>query len=167
MVDLLKESDFIWKELYSNNMPCNGIDGYYCLIDVSGGTTRTYTLLSQREKRKKDGSNIVKEQGNGYFILKTPVEYWILLEKLANIEGDIKIPEPSNDFSFKHEDNCLHACTANGHGSFIRVYTDFEEAKKGAYEQYISLYGFTMAHMEDNIDDAKEHINAYKDFMKN
>ena len=42
-----KPKDFIWKPAHPNNMPQNGIDGYYCIIRTSSTCARKYTILFQ------------------------------------------------------------------------------------------------------------------------
>lgn len=162
MSKLLKEPDFVWKELYPNNMPCNGIEGYYCLVNVGNNCARKYTIKFQKETLKKDGSNGILNNRNR---VTTPVEFYILLEQnYSNIKGEIKIPEPSNDFLFKslNNDNTFSNCSVNTYGSFIRVYKDLEGAKTGAYGQYIEIYGFVSAHLAENKEDAIECMQTYK-----
>ena len=51
------ENDLIWKPIYPNNMPDNGVEGYYCLMlhkDKEGKYSgRKYSIVFQYEEAEK------------------------------------------------------------------------------------------------------------------
>lgn len=139
----LTQEGLMWKPLYPNNMPGNGLDGYYCLVlntDSKGKIFgRKYTICFQYKEA---------EVGTGC-MNKDEIDRYILFEKsYVEIKGKTEHPEPSNVFDFPNKDNdTLTACEVNDYGSFIYAYETLEAAKQRALRQYNLIYGYAMSHI--------------------
>lgn len=135
--------DLNWKPLYPNNMPCNGLNGYYCLIlhtDSKGITYgRKYTIEFQY-KETDLGTGITNRKD---------IDRYILFEKsYSEIHGSCEHPEPSNDFNLWEDGiNTLNAAEVNDYGRFVYAYKDLEFAKKRALTQYKAVYGYAMSYI--------------------
>ena len=133
-----------WKPLYPNNMPCNGLDGYYCLIlntDSEGKVFgRKYTICFQYKE---------VEEGIGCVNTKE-IDRYILFEKsYFEIIGSTIHPEPSDDSwnLWEESENTLNAAEVNDYGNFVYAYETLDGAKKRALRQYKVIYGYAMSHM--------------------
>lgn len=139
----LNLDDLIWKPLYPNNMPCNGLDGYYCLILHKGNEDkicgRKYTIFFQYKEI---------EEGTGH-INRKEIDRYVLFEKnYFNIKGPTKHPEPSDDFDWYVESSdTLHATEVNDYGSFVYAYEDLDSARKRVLNQYKAVYAYALSHL--------------------
>lgn len=134
--DAYQMTEFDWKPLYPNNMPCNGKEGYYAvkLHESDDGVIsgRKYTILFQRETDEE-----------GCLTEDAPIEYYVLFEKnYLEVQGRIEHPEPSNEscpLDALEDSNTLNILEINDYGRFSFVCKTLEEAKKMARRD-IRLY---------------------------
>lgn len=138
---------FVWKPLYPNNMKCNGLDGYYCLVirQRDDGTYygRKYTIEFQHKEI---------EPGTGYVDSKT-IDRYVLFEKIyPEIIGNLEYPEPTNESPefFDDNKNTLDAHDVNSYGSFVYAYETLELAKKRAETQWNHIYGYVASFLGNN-----------------
>lgn len=145
--DIVKDAygvkDFDWKPLYPNNMPCNGLMGYYAvkLHELEEGVLsgRKYTILFQCEM---DEDGITLENAG--------VEYYVLFEKCYDeIVGLGVHPAPSDNVSMfsTHEGGTLNALEVNGYGRFCYVCKTLEQAKRLAVMNYQMVFGYALSHL--------------------
>lgn len=135
-----------WKPLHPNNMLCNGLDGYYCVVlkQYKDGTYygRKYTIVFQHKEI---------EPGTGYIDSKN-IDRYVLFEKTySHIIGDLEHPEPTNESPMlsNHEHNTLNACEVNDYGSFVYAYETLELAKKRAQAQWDHIYGYVASFIQN------------------
>ena len=139
-------NEFSWKPLCPNNMECNGLDGYYCLIirqrDDGTHYGRKYTIEFQHKEI---------EPGTGYVDSKT-IDRYVLFEKIyPEIIGNLEYPEPTNEcpeFS-NNNSNTLDAHDVNSYGSFVYAYETLELAKKRAEMQWNHIYGYVASFLNN------------------
>lgn len=141
---MLKKEDFSWKVHHANNIPTNPIDEYYCIIDV-GAHARKYSIEEQFPLR--ENGCICPDEDSP--------EYYILFESTGAKATD---EDKKKMFYKESESECFTATLFDGyvfsHNSFIRVFKTIEEAKEAAYEQYKAIYGFVLAHIIDDVEEA-------------
>ena len=145
MVETAEEMQ--WKPLYPNNMTCNGLDGYYCLMFYKhkDGTIscRKYTIEFQFKE-------VIPGSG---FIDTKEIDRYVLFEKIyPRVEGPLEYPEPTEDW-FGHVDdtaNTLNTYDVNSYGSFVYAYDSLELAKQRAYTQYRHIYGYVLSFLDEN-----------------
>ena len=137
--DKSKSNVFKWKPLYPNNMKCNGLDGYYCMMirQYSDGTYygRKYTIVFQCKEI---------EPGTGFIDSKL-IDRYVLFEKTyPKIIGNLEHPSPTNEYPefFQANPNTLNTHDVNDYGSFVYAYETLELAKKRAETQYNHIYGY-------------------------
>lgn len=143
-------SNMVWKPIYPNNMKCNGIDGYYCLMlhkDKEGKVSgRKYSIVFQNEEVEKGTGLVNPNKINGY----------ILFEKVyREIVGPLDYPEatdrePLDLWHYNENENTLHSSDMNDKGSFVYAYDNIEDAKKRALCQYKAIYGYVLSHMVED-----------------
>lgn len=137
---MLCENDFIWQEHFENNIPNNPLGEYYCIIDV-GNHARKYSVVPQYPS--KDGICVNRD---------CEPEYYVLFESCGH---KANIQERQDPFYQSYHFNGY----VFGHNSFIRVFKTFEDAKKRAYIQYKSIFGYVLSHIEPDIETAtKNHV---------
>ena len=141
------ENDLIWKPIYPNNMPDNGVEGYYCLMlhkDKEGKYSgRKYSIVFQYEEVEK-GSGLINTDKINAFILFEKV----YREIIGPLDYPSSINEESNPLYSK---NTLNSYDMNSFGSFVYAYDNIEDAKKRALFQYKAIYGYVASYMiEDN-----------------
>ncbi|MGL5677302.1 MAG: hypothetical protein ACRDDX_12865 [Cellulosilyticaceae bacterium] len=132
MNGVLKEEDFVWRELRPNNMQSNPLEGYYVLIKASEKHYRKYTILMHKEA---DEAGLVLEKGKVYYVL--------LERHYHDVEEELIIPDPMTDETRRNiwEKGNVD-CMVNDYGSFTAVYNDLESAKKRAYIGYAHIFGY-------------------------
>ena len=140
------DNRFVWRPLYPNNMKCNGLGGYYCLVinQRDDGTYygRKYTIEFQYKE---------VEPGTGYVDAKT-IDRYILFEKTyPKIIGELKYPEPTieSTMSFEDDQNTLNTHDVNNYGSFVYAYETLELAKKRAEIQWNHIYGYVASFLNN------------------
>lgn len=145
--DIVKDAyaikDFEWKPLYPNNMPDNGLTGYYAvkLHEMEEGVLsgRKYTILFQHEMDE-----------DGMILADAGVEYYILFEKCyTEVVGMGVHPEPSNDVDIfsTYERGTLNNLEVNDYGCFICVCKTLEQAKKMAVSNYQAVFGYVLSYL--------------------
>lgn len=141
---MLKQEDFKWKEHHSNNIPDNPIDEYYCIIDT-GAHARKYSIQEQMANATEQCSPL---QENSYICPdEDEPEYFILFESSGN-----KATDKDKENMFYKESSFDEYVF--GHDTFIRVFKTMEEAKEQAYKQYKAIYGYVLAHIVDDVEEA-------------
>lgn len=133
---MLKKEDFSWRAHHANNIPTNPIDEYYCIIDV-GAHARKYSIEEQFPLR--ENGCICPDEDSP--------EYYILFESTGAKATD----EDKKKMFYKESEFDGYVFS---HNSFIRVFKTIEEAKEAAYEQYRAIYGFVLAHIVDDVEEA-------------
>jgi hypothetical protein len=121
----LREEDFIWKDLYPNNMKCNGIEGCYSLL---------YKITKDKIKCCKWTIGYQEEEikpGLGSF--DSPIEaYNLFVNDYELQEGKLGYPKPTENSSWELEEDADRNVDVNDYGRFVRSYKTLEEAKLGA-----------------------------------
>lgn len=140
---MLTEKDFVWKEHYSNNINTNPLDEYYCIVDC-GNYARKYGIVPQYPS--KDGVTVS---------LKDDPEYYILFESRGNKASD-------TDRNKLFYEMCNFDDYLFENPSFIRVFKTLDEAKKRAYVQYKTIFGYVLSHIEANTELATQHHFSVK-----
>lgn len=140
----MKKEDLIWKPYYPNNMSCNPLEGYYCVIPVqkSDGSysARKYTIRFQ-----------YKESEEGW-IIADEIESYILFENsYSEIKGPLEHPEPTENSCFDLCGDCndvtFSHCEVNTMGTFVRAFDNIEKAKERALKQFQMVYGYALSHL--------------------
>ena len=140
---MLTEKDFIWKEHHENNISTNPLGEYYCIVDC-GSYAKKYGIRPQYPSKDGVCVNLNQEP-----------EFYILFEtnghKATERDRDGSFYEYCNfdDYLFERE-------------SFIRVFKTLDEAKKRAYVQYKTIFGYVLSHIEANTDLATQHHFSVK-----
>ena len=142
----ISANDMEWKPIYPNNMKCNGVDGYYCLIvrqhKDEAYYGRKYSIIFQHKEI---------EPGTGY-INTSEIDRYVLFEKAyPMIVGRLDYPEPSDD-SFGHFNNSCDTLSdydVNDYGGFVYAYETLELAKKRAEVQWNHIYGYVASFIND------------------
>ena len=113
----------------------NGLEGYYCIINVGGNAARKYTILFQRPLNK-----------DGFTVDNAESELYVLFEALYfDIKGNIEIPEviTSDSVATPNKNYTFDDLSVNDYGSFYRAYKTLDEAKENAYNCYYYIcYAF-------------------------
>ena len=154
----LKPEDFEWNPYRPNNMLCNPVEGYYCLMlnkDKSGTVSgRKYTILFQYKRDKKGYRT--KELDRYIFFEKA---YGHIVGRTAYLEpSQISGEDPIDDDLDEDKDgDTLDDYDINDFGRFIYAFETMEEAKAQAFKQYQAVYGYAMAHLL-NDEDLREVI---------
>ena len=133
-----KNRDFEWLNLYPNNMPSNGLEGYYTYFYVKN-SQGLYDLvkftINFQSRCDKNGISHPEEGVKYYNLYKLVVH---------DLDENKKIPEPSDDFSDKQKKGYLKATTVNVFGDFRYAFDDIETAKAVAYQELVNtLYPYT------------------------
>ena len=136
--------DMVWKPIYPNNMKCNGVDGYYCLMlhkDVIGKVSgRKYSIIFQHEEVEAGSGLVNPNKINGY----------ILFEKsYSDVVGPLDYPEATDREPldlWHYNEETFHSSDMNDKGSFVYAYNNIEDAKKRALSQYRAIYGYIMSY---------------------
>ena len=128
----LHEEDLIWHPVHPNNMPCNGVDGIYCLLfKKSEKSIYCCKWTIEYQQQEKEPMLISSD---------APIEAYILhMKRYFEVKGPLKYPKPSNHEGWsivndigKTEKRTLSSGDVNDYGDFIRAYKTLEEAKTGA-----------------------------------
>lgn len=135
---MLDREDFIWKKHYENNINTNPLGEHYCIVDC-GDYARKYSIVPQYPS---DDGICVK--------MSEPPEYYILFESRGRKASDADKTKPL--YEMYHFDDYLFE-----NSSFIRVFKTLEEAKKRAYVQYKTIFGYVLSHIEPNTALATKH----------
>lgn len=122
-----------WKPYYPNNMPQNGQEGWYCIIQ-NGDHARKYTITFQYP--------VVDD-------ISRPdlgVDRYILFEKLYHdLEGPLEYPEPTPDFDILYS-----GCDINSFGKFVYAHKTLDDAKRSAVSQWQAVFGYALSHLLEN-----------------
>ena len=138
---------FEWKPLHPNNMKCNGLSGYYCLMirQKDDGTYygRKYTIEFQHKE---------VEPGTGYIDPQTIDRYILFENTYPEIIGTLEYPEPTNEDHglFNDDKNTLSAYDVNNYGGFVYAYETLELAKKRAEVQYYHIFSYVASFINEN-----------------
>ena len=129
----VKANDFEWKNIYPDNMPCNGVKGKYTEMFFKKDGKYTYIKYSIEYCSRCDEDGLSHpEEGTKYYVLHELIKH--------DLEETFKIPEPSNEFLW---DESL-ACLVNEYGRFRYVFDDEKTAKKVAANDLLMLiYPYT------------------------
>ena len=146
-VEDMTVQDIKWKNLYPNNMPCNGIEGIYCVFlhENEDGTFdgRKYTIYNQLPITE-----------DGIICMNQEPEFYILFEKTyTGLKSNEGHPEPCNKLNLRLRsvEEELDACEVNDYGDFRRAYISLEDAKKGVlrdYKQSLYMYRYMLSCIE-------------------
>ena len=140
----MDNDSLVWKPLYPNNMKCNGVEGYYCLIfkknDDGIVHGRKYTILFQHEEIDEGTGLVDPRKINAYILFEK--SYWDVIGPLEYPEATDKEPY---DLLYSNG-NTLTSSDMNDKGSFIYAYRDMESAKKRALRQFQAIYGYVASH---------------------
>ena len=123
----LTPNDMVWNPLYPNNMPNNGLAGYYSLLFKKNDDGSVYgckwTIKFQKEEEKP-----MWQQTDA----KTEM-YILFMKRYFNVQGPLYYPKPQNNTTFRFEsEETFRNETVNDTGDFVRAYHTLEEAKEGA-----------------------------------
>ncbi len=119
-----ESGDFEWKNIYPNNMRCNGVEGIYTDMFFERDGKYMYLKYSIEYKSRCDKDGVSHpEEGVKYFVLHELMEY--------DLSETFKIPEPSDehDFDLDNPEKDLHLLV-NDYGRYRYVFDDVETAKK-------------------------------------
>lgn len=147
----IKDENLEWKNVYPNNMPCNGVDGIYTemFFEKDGKYQYIKYTIEYCSRCDKDGISHPKEG----------VKYYVLHElKIDDLEEKFEIPEPTDKFDYNND----LACFVNEYGRFRYVFDDEETAKCVAKKDLkMMLYLYSHLLTEEEIDEwnnfVKEH----------
>lgn len=132
-----------WKNVYPNNMPCNGVDGIYTEMFFKKNEKYEYIkyTIEYCSKCDKEGMSHPEEG----------VKYYVLHElKIHDLEEKFKIPEPTDKFDYNND----LACFVNEYGRFRYVFDDEETAKCVAKKDLkMMLYLYSHLLTEEEIDE--------------
>ena len=129
---MIKYEDLIWKEHKANNIQTNPLEDIYCIIDT-GDSARMYFIKPQYPLHE-DGSINTKEDEPELYILFENIGY-----EASNKE------KREYGYQFSNYDGYVY----DGNKNFCRAFKSLEEAKHGAYQQYVAIFGFVLAHLGD------------------
>lgn len=137
----LKAEDIVWKPLYPNNMPGNGLEGYYTFLyykDEEGKyQARKYTILFQGETTP-DG--MVKHGAEP--------KYYILFTKVySDLPFPPKYPSPDDAPRRGCYNDELNAYDVNDYGTFVCVYESLDDAKRRALISHKMINVYVMSHL--------------------
>ena len=124
------DENWIWKPLYNNNMPGNGVEGVYTDMFFKADSHYDYLKFTIQYMSRCDESGISHpEDGVKYYILHS-------LE-INDLQETFVIPEPTDDFHpFNQEDK---AGLVNNYGRFRYVFDDEETPKKVAHAELLQM----------------------------
>jgi hypothetical protein len=137
---------FSWKPLHPNNMPCNGIDGYYSVIcrkDENGNVSaRKYTIIFQHKEIY---------HGTG-FVDSNVIDRYVLFEKCYPlVNGPTEHPKPTNEFNWSNNDTItFNEHEVNDYGRFVYAYETLELAQQRAKTQYEAIYKYAISFVEQD-----------------
>ena len=124
----IREEDVEWKNLYPNNMPDNGLSGYYMLLFRGNRDGSIYgckfTIAFQEEEimplRTRSGAQIEA--------------YNLFCKRYLDVTGELQYPEPSNELVLMAGESKTFEDPngVNDYGDFVRSYRTLEDAKTGA-----------------------------------
>ena len=122
----MQEPNFEWKEHYTNNIPTNPLQEYYCIVDV-GNHARKYSVEPQYPSDDGVCVNSAAEP-----------ELYIFFEAIGRkaTEDDKKSPFYN---SVEYDGYVFE------NPSFIRAYKTMEEAKARAEVQYNAVFKYAMS----------------------
>ena len=132
---MLKEHEFQWIERKTNNIKTNPLDGYCCIIDTED-CARLYIIKPQYPEIKQCCIDSSMDP-----------ELYILFEATGH-----KATEEDKKHVFYDAINYNGYMFSNE--TFIRAYKTLEDAKARAYINYKMIYGYVLAHIVDNVEDA-------------
>lgn len=132
----LTAEDLDWRPYYPNNMPQNGQEGWYCVIQ-DGDHARKYTIKFQYPL--VDGASR-PDLG---------VDRYILFQKLYHgLEGPLEYPGPAPDFDIFHS-----PCDINSFGDFVYAHKTLEDAKRQVVWQWQAVFGYALSHLLEPEED--------------
>ena len=139
--------DLMWKPIHPNNMKCNGIDGYYCLLINKNAdnkySARKYSIIFQHEEVEKSTG----------FINPNKINAYILFEKsYYDVMGPHEYPLPEDDIPsdlWNNNGNTFSSSDINDYGHFVYAYDNIDDAKKRALTQYKGVHVYVASHFID------------------
>lgn len=145
-----KDNKFIWKPLYPNNMPCNGVEGLYTDMFFKNGDKYDYIKFTiEYIYRCDEQCTIYPEEGiKGYALYSL---------KLNDLDSTFEIPEPSDKFDIM-EDRL--ADMVNDYGDFNYVFGTEDIAKGAAVNTLLGII-FPYLYILNN-----EEAEEWKRFIK-
>ena len=111
---MLKEKDFVWHEKKVNNIDCNPLHAYYCIVDFGEGEGRLYSIEMQYPQ---------DERG---LVLSDIPEFYILYE--------------SRCYKTERKDHANYGEYLLNDKVLVRVFNNLEDAKRRAFLQYSHIY---------------------------
>lgn len=139
----VKTNEFEWKNIYFNNMPCNGVTGIYTDMFFKEENEYTYIKYSIEYCSRCDKKGVSHpEEGIRYFVLHEL--------KIDNLDEKFDIPEPSNT----PPGDGSAAYRVNSYGRFRYVFDDEETAKSVAVNELLMwIYSYTYILSEEELDE--------------
>ena len=152
-----KSGDFEWKNIYPNNMPCNGVDGIYTdmFFERDGKYMYLKYSIEYQARCDKDGWSH-PEEGVKYYVLHELIKY--------DLNETFEIPEPSDTHEFYLEDmeNNL-SLLVNDYGRYKCVFDDVETAKNVVSAELMAMiYPYTYLFSEDEIKEWNRFVEEQK-----
>lgn len=147
-----EENAFVWKPIYPNNMPCNGVDGIYTDMFFKEGSKYHYMKFSIEYCSRCDEEGLNHpEEG---------IKYYVLHElQLRDLDEPFVIPEPSNEEGVEFLLGESRATLVNDYGRFRYVFDDEETAKNVVKNELkMMLYPYLHILDEDDLEDWKNFI---------
>lgn len=123
-----KTKNFNWKNIYPNNMLCNGVEGIYVDMFFKNNNKYTYIKYSIQYMSRCD-ANGISHPAEG-------IKYYVLHElRINDLDDTFEISRPSNNFNW--EDNL--SCLVNDYGRFRYVFDDEETAKEVVSKELLGI----------------------------
>ena len=145
-----KSCDLEWKNIYSNNMPCNGIEGIYTDMFFEKDGKYTYWKFSIEYMARCDSEGTLHP--------KDGIKYYVLHElNIDDLEETFQIPEPSDKLDLNDDLRFL----VNDYGNFKYVFDDVETAKSAAQHALLGIiYPYIYILTEEECIEWKEFIKS-------
>lgn len=119
--------DLDWKPYYPNNIPSNGLEGYYVIVN-GDNSARKFTILFQYGQ---DEDGLVRKGDE-------PELYILFCKIYPEKKEEYKQPSEDSSMITNYED-------INEFGDFIRAYHDIDKAKREAIRQFKMIYMYCMS----------------------